>query len=64
MLQLEQEFNLILERTDMFTKAIDDWCAKWVPAILIPLLERKLQQFSQYRKNMKVYMLYVDQYNS
>ena len=34
LLQLEQEICLIVERTDMFTRAVNDWNTKWVPAIL------------------------------
>lgn len=33
-MQLEQEINLIIERTDMFNMAVNNWNTKWVPAIL------------------------------
>jgi len=32
-LQLVQEVDLILEGTGVFTQAVDDWTAKWSPAI-------------------------------
>ena len=33
-MQLEQEVDLILEGTGVFTQAVDDWTTKWAPAIL------------------------------
>lgn len=34
LLQLEQEFDLITGEPGMFTKAVNDWKTKWVPAII------------------------------
>ena len=33
-LQLEQEIDLILEKTGVFMQAVDDWTIKWAPAVL------------------------------
>ena len=34
MFQLEQEIDLILDKHGVFTAAVKNWSAKWVPAIL------------------------------
>lgn len=33
-MQLEQEVDLILEGTSVFTQAVDDWTTKWAPAVI------------------------------
>lgn len=33
-MQLEQEMSLIVEKPDLFNKALTEWNSKWVPAIL------------------------------
>ena len=32
-MQLDQEIDLILDKKDVI-QAIEDWCSKWVPAVL------------------------------